>query len=181
MWILSSLVITLELLLFGRWNCHDDCRSGDSQKLHCLALQFLSAQEASLLKELAEPVTAKTWIGDIVLSGVMEPQDSGVCALAKVAMVIGDIPCSKFIRASAEVFDFTGVMEAFGGWWSFALGCYSWYHCSACVRVRTLCGWTCDFKSGCVLDMVWSNLYEVVAQVCGLALNLQVAWSCHWV
>lgn len=55
----------------------------------------------------------KPGIGDIVLSGVMEPQDSGVCALAKAVMVIGDMPCSKFIRPSAEVFDFTGVMEAF--------------------------------------------------------------------
>ena len=51
----------------------------------------------------------------------MEPQDSGVCALAKVAMVIGDMPCSKFIRPSAEVFDFTGVMDAF---WRMVILCF---------------------------------------------------------
>ena len=48
-------------------------------------------------------------------------RDSGVCALANVAMVTGGMLCSKFVRPSVELLVLTGVIEAF---WRMVILCF---------------------------------------------------------
>lgn len=72
----------------------------------------MGSGESTRSGELDELVKANTWIGDIVLSGVIEPQESGVLGRTKEVIVRGGTTCSGVTYPSITL-DFTGVKEPF--------------------------------------------------------------------
>lgn len=89
MWILlSSVVMTLGPELLDLWTCQLLCLSGVTRKTACPPTTSTGSVEC---ERSGVPVVTETiCIGDIALSGVTEPQESGVMALEYVAIVKGD-------------------------------------------------------------------------------------------
>lgn len=89
MWILlSSVVMTLGPELLDLWTCQLVCLSGVTRKTACPPT--ISTGSVERERSGVPVVTDTICIGDMALSGVTEPQESGVIALEYVAMVKGD-------------------------------------------------------------------------------------------
>lgn len=89
MWILlSSVVKTFVPELLDLWTCQLLCLSGVNRKTACPPRS--SSGSAERERSGAPVVTDTICIGDIALSGVPEPHESGVIALEYVAIVNGD-------------------------------------------------------------------------------------------
>lgn len=89
MWILlSSVVMTLGPVLFDLWTCQLLCLSGLTRKTACPPTTSTGSAERE--RSGVPVVTDTICIGDIALSGVREPQESGVIVLEYVAIVKGD-------------------------------------------------------------------------------------------
>lgn len=120
MWILlSSVVMTLGPELFDLWTCQLLCLSGVTRKMACPPRT--SAGSAEMERSGVPVVTDTICIGDMALSGVTEPQESGVIALEYVATANGDRALSGEHSSSeiGEPLDFgerdlaVGEIEAF--------------------------------------------------------------------
>lgn len=122
MWILlSSVVMTLGPELLDLWTCQLVCLSGVTRKTACPPTTSTGSVERE--RSGVPVVTDTICIGDMALSGVTEPQESGVIALEYVDIVNGDRALSGEQGSSdiGEPLDFivgemdfaVGDMEAF--------------------------------------------------------------------
>lgn len=122
MWILlSSVVMTFGPELLDLWICQLVCLSGVTRKTACPPTTSTGSVERE--RSGVPVVTDTICIGDIALSGVTDPQESGVIALEYVAIVKGERDLSGEHGSSdiGEPLDFVvgemdfavGDMEAF--------------------------------------------------------------------
>ena len=115
MWILlSSVVITFEPVLLDLWTCQLFCLSGLTRKM---AWPPVTSNGSAGWDRSGLPVVTETiWIGDMALSGVTDPEESGVIAREKAAMVKGDMAWSGLQGLSEDVEPLVfmgGVMDVF--------------------------------------------------------------------
>lgn len=86
--LLSSVVMTFGPVLLDLWTCQLLCLSGVTLKTACPP--STSTGSADTERSGLPVVTDTICIGDMALSGVTEPHESGVMALENVAIVNGD-------------------------------------------------------------------------------------------